>query len=88
MRWAAIIAASVCAACGQSAPNPYPESAKARFEQSCPPASAVCACTWERITRTLTFEDYEAALARMRTEGLMDPRVTQARVWCLERHPS
>ena len=30
----------------------------------------------------------EAALARMRNEGLMDTRVTHARATCLEKHPS
>jgi len=73
-------------ACGQAAPNEYPESARARFEASCPPESAVCACTWDRLTRTMTYEEYETALARFRESGLMDPRVTRARTQCLERH--
>ena len=75
-------------ACGQQAANPYPESARARFDQSCPRESAVCTCTWDRLTRTLTHEEYEAALARFRETGRMDPRVTRARTYCLERHPS
>lgn len=73
-------------ACGQSAPNQYPEAARARFEASCPSESAVCTCTWDRLTRTLTYEEYEAALTRFRESGLMDPRVTRARTQCLERH--
>ncbi|HYD87061.1 MAG TPA: hypothetical protein VEA80_06280 [Vitreimonas sp.] len=88
--WAAIGAIAVAAtlsACGRSAPHPYPESARARFEASCPSASAVCVCTWEEITRTVTYEDYEVALQRFRAEGLMDPRVTRARTKCIERHP-
>ncbi|GAM98648.1 hypothetical protein U91I_02283 [alpha proteobacterium U9-1i] len=82
----AIIAALLLAGCGASAPNPYPAAAKARFEASCPPESAVCACTWDHLTRTMTYEQYEAALARFRDTGLMEPEVTRARTRCLERH--
>ena len=74
--------------CGQAAPNVFPESARMRFEASCPPDSAVCRCTWDRVTRTMTHEEYEAALARFRESGLMEPRVTRARTQCLERHRS
>lgn len=89
MRWAiaAIMGVSVLASCGEPAPNPYPESARQRFAMSCPPESAVCTCTWDKITRTLTHEEYEEALARFRDTGLMDPRVTRARTQCIERHP-
>jgi hypothetical protein len=74
------------AACSAGAPNEYPAEARAQFEASCPPASAVCTCTWDNLTRTLTYEEYEAALSRFREEGLMDPRITRARTRCLERH--
>lgn len=84
---AAVACAALVTACGPRAPHPYPESARTRFEQSCPSDSAVCACTWDQITRSLTYEDYENALARFRREGLMDPRVTRARTVCIERHP-
>lgn len=84
----AFLATLALAACGPSTPNVYPESAKNQFEQSCPPESAVCTCTWAQVTRTMTYEEYQAALERMRREGLMDPRVTRARTTCLERHPS
>lgn len=76
------------AGCGQGAPHEYPAAAKARFEQSCPPDSDVCRCTWDRLTRTVTYEEYDAALERFRTEGLMDPRITRARSHCLDRHDS
>jgi hypothetical protein len=82
------IAALTLAGCGQSAAHDYPASARARFEQSCPASDPVCACTWERITRTLSHEEYQAALERYRLEGLMDPRVTRARTACIERHRS
>lgn len=91
MRWAIAalglaLGLSLAACGGESAPNPYPESARMRFEASCPPASAVCTCTWDRITRTVTHEEYEAALARFSETGLMEPRITRARTQCLERH--
>lgn len=81
------IAVLALSACGGGAPNEYPAEARSHFEASCPPESAVCACTWDKLTRTLTYEEYEAALTRFRDEGLMDPRVTRARTQCLERHP-
>lgn len=84
----AMIAALLLVACGEPAPNPYPASAETRFVQSCPPDSEVCVCTWDRLTRTLTFEEYEAALSSFRETGIMEPRVTRARTYCLERHGS
>jgi|GEM_PF-2399247 len=91
MRWvlAALSAALVAAtlsACGPSAPHPYPESARARFEASCPSDSPVCVCTWEKITRDVPHEEYEAALQRFRETGLMEPRITRARTSCIERN--
>lgn len=74
------------AACGPPGPNVYPESARAQFETTCPNDNPACQCTWDRLTRTLTYEEYEAALARFRESGLMDPRVTRARTQCIERH--
>jgi hypothetical protein len=76
------------AACGQAQgePNIYPQSAQAQFEASCPSENAVCTCTWDKLTRTLTYEEYEAALTRFRETGLMEPRVTRARTACVERH--
>ncbi len=90
MRWGpvALIVAMLLTACGEPAPNSFPESALARFEQSCPPASEVCVCTWGKITRAMTHEEYEAALSRFRETGRMDPRVTRARTQCLDLHES
>ena len=59
--------------------------ARAPFEASCPPSSKVCACTWDQITRSMTYEDYQAALTRYNERGLMDPKITHARTVCLER---
>lgn len=81
-----IVGGAVLAACGQPAANPYPESARVRFEASCPSDSAVCRCTWDKLTRTLTYEEYEAALQRFRETGLMEPAVTRVRTQCVERH--
>jgi hypothetical protein len=88
MRWAqfALSGALFLAACGPAAPHPYPADAKARFDASCPPEDKVCACTWDKITRTLSYEEYQAALTRMRERGNMDPRVTRARGACLEQN--
>lgn len=83
----ALLGLGILAACGEHAPNPYPPGAQARFSMSCPPESAVCTCTWDKITRTMTYEEYEAALARFRETGLMEPRITHARTQCIEHHP-
>jgi hypothetical protein len=83
----ALGAALFLAACGDGPPHPYPAAAQAQFEGSCPRSSPVCACTWDKITREMTYEDYQAALARYQREGLMDTRVTHARTVCVEAHP-
>jgi hypothetical protein len=86
MRWGLLCGAMLLAACGEHAPNPYPASALAQFEQSCPASNAACVCTWDKITRTMTHEEYEAALTRFRETGQMDTHVTHARTVCLEHH--
>lgn len=89
MRWsfappmAALLTSLALAACGAGEAHPYPSAAQAAFNASCPPAEAVCACTWDEITRAMSYEDYEAALERFRAEGLMDPKITRARTACL-----
>lgn len=77
-------ALALCA-CGGHAQNPYPQSAQAAFEASCPAdGDGVCSCTWEQITRSMTYEEYENALARFRETGLMEPKITRARTHCIE----
>lgn len=83
-----VLGAMLLAACGEPAPNAYPAEARAHFDTTCPPDSEVCACTWDKITRTMTHEEYQAALTRMRERGNMEPRITRARGACLEQHPS
>ncbi len=81
---AALAAVLVLASCGPSAPHEYPARHQTAFHRTCPANDPVCACTWERITRTIPPDEYEAMLARFREEGLMDPRITRARTECLD----
>jgi len=84
----AIASAALLAACAPSAAHPYSEQARADFAAVCPLDQEVCTCTWDAITRAMPEEDYSAALARFDVEGLMDPRITSARVTCQEKHPA
>jgi hypothetical protein len=87
MRWGLIaLGAVLLTACAEAAPNAYPESARAQFHAQCPSENAVCSCTWDKLTRTLTYEEYTTALNTFRETGLMEPRVTRARTYCTERH--
>jgi len=81
----AACAAVLLAGCGQHEPYEYPAGAHAMFASSCPISSKVCVCTWDQITRSMPYEDYQAALARYNERGLMDPRITHARTICVER---
>lgn len=85
---AALTLAAPIGACGHSEPNPYPAPAQTQFFRSCPRDNAVCACTWDEITRSMTYEDYEAAMTRFSETGRMEPKLTHARTVCTERHPS
>ena len=77
-------AALLTSGCGQPPPHPYPAAAEAQFHVSCPAGDPVCECTWDQITRTMTYEDYQAAVETFRTDGTMDPRITRARTHCIE----
>lgn len=86
MRWGpALIVIAALAACGGGAPNPYPESAHRQFVAGCG-GGDVCVCTWDAITRKLTYEEYQDAMTRFRERGLMDTRITHARTQCVEHH--
>jgi hypothetical protein len=76
--------ALMLAACGETQAYDYPETARTAFAESCPTGDPRCDCMWDEITRTMPPEDYEAAMERFRTEGLMDPRLTRARLECRE----
>lgn len=86
MRWAPMmIAIAALAACSGGAPNPYPESAHRQFVAGCG-GGEVCTCTWDQITRRMTYDDYTVAMTRFRRDGLMDTRITHARTQCVEHH--
>jgi hypothetical protein len=76
-------AAAVQSACAPAPAHDYPDNVRAQFAQSCPLEDAVCACSWEKITRTMTAEEFEAATERYQVEGLVDPRLTKARTACI-----
>ncbi len=82
MRFFAFAGLMLLAACGAPAPNPYPEAARADFP--CTADAELCACTWDKIIRAMTNEEYQAAVSRFRETGRMDPRVTRARTQCLD----
>ncbi|MGE3143484.1 MAG: hypothetical protein AB7L65_09195 [Hyphomonadaceae bacterium] len=82
--WRWVVAALALTACGPGAANDYPERAHAKFARTCRTGDPVCDCTWDKITRSLTYDEYEAALDRFKREGLMDPRIAHARAYCIE----
>ena len=73
----------IAAGCGAKPANDYPATARAVFDRSCPTGEPKCDCAWDKITRTMTYEEYEVAMERFVVEGLMDPRLTAARQECL-----
>jgi hypothetical protein len=81
-----VFSALLLAACGAPAPNEYPDSARESFAKSCPAGEPKCDCAWDKITRSMTHAEYEAAMERFAREGLMDPRLTAARSECLDAH--
>ena len=80
------VAGFVLAGCGEKPANDYPSAARAVFAKSCPTGTPKCDCAWGKITHTMTYPEYEAAMERFGTEGLMDPRLTVARTACLDAH--
>jgi hypothetical protein len=85
MTRAILALAFLLSACGASAPHPYPADARENFAQGCPIGDPQCDCMWDKITRSMTFEEYEAAMSRFTTEGIMDPKLTTARTECREK---
>ena len=80
----ALSGALVLMACGEGAPHQYPASAQAQFNATCPASDPVCVCTWDKITREMTYEEYQEAVTRFRRQGLMDHHITHARTVCVE----
>jgi len=83
---AALFSALILSACGASAAHVYPAEAQAEFHRECPADNPVCVCTWDAVTRALPYEEYETAMARFRSEGVMDTRITRASTKCREKH--
>jgi hypothetical protein len=81
-----LILALFLVACGQQPARDFPPEARARFAEGCPTGKPECDCMWDKITRTMTLEDFDAAMSRFSEQGLMDPRLTDARLEC--RDPS
>lgn len=79
-----LFAALMLAACGPAAPHAYPPDARARFAEGCPTGDPKCDCVWDRITRTMTPESFDATMTRFEKQGLMDPKLTAARLECRE----
>jgi hypothetical protein len=75
-------AAVLLAACAEKPAFEYPAEARAAFAKACPTGVKECDCTWEKITRAMPHEEYEAAMARLQTEGVMAPRLVRISVDC------
>ncbi|MBI1187529.1 MAG: hypothetical protein GC206_09400 [Alphaproteobacteria bacterium] len=82
----ALAGLALLGACGgeQATPNPYPAEAKASFNEGCPAGDPVCDCTWDSITRAMTYEDYREAMRTSLREGLLDTRLAKASAECKE----
>lgn len=64
----------------------YPQAAVREFAEKCPTRNASCGCIWDKITHTVPPDEYAADLARFKKDGLMDPRLTEARLECRDKH--
>jgi hypothetical protein len=73
------------AACGsEPPPNPFPAEAQSAFLQVCSGGEAYCACSWDKITRQFTAEDWEEAQAALVATGHPDPRIVVIANACRE----
>jgi predicted small lipoprotein YifL len=79
-----LVLAVLLAACGPKAAHEFPPEARAKFAEGCATGDPKCDCMWERITRTMTPEEFDAAMARYKEKGLMEPELTAARLECRE----
>ena len=82
---AILLALCLLAACSAPPAHEFPAEDSALFAQGCPTGKPECDCMWDEITRTMTPDDFEAAMTRFESEGLMDPRLTKARFHCREK---
>jgi predicted small lipoprotein YifL len=85
MRGAIVFAAALAlSGCGEKPAHEYPPDARATFAEGCPVGDPKCDCMWDKITRAMTYEEYEAAMTRFTTQGLMDPKLSNVRLECRE----
>ena len=88
IRVLAVVAGCFAAACSQALPppNPFPEDARAQFmSEDCPGGGEFCACSWDRITREFTAEEWTQAREDLETTGRPDPRIVIISSQCREQ---
>lgn len=83
MRLSILILSVLIGACSPKGPAfDYPATARADFAEACPTGVPECDCTWDKITRAMPVEEYEAAMATYLRDGIMDRRLTMAKAEC------
>lgn len=86
MRYAAlalgILGAAACSS--EPAPNPFPPAAQTAFYEVCSGGEAYCGCSWDKITRHFTAEEWAAAQATLDATGHPDPRIVVIANACRE----
>lgn len=65
-------------------PNPFPPEAQTAFIAACRGGEAFCACSWDKITRRFTAEEWSEALAHLEAMGAPDPRIVTISHTCRE----
>ncbi len=77
MRLLIVSISAVVGACSAApAPNPFPENVRAQFmAQDCPGGGEFCECSWDRITREFTADEWATARANLEATGHPDPRI-------------
>jgi hypothetical protein len=64
--------------------NPFPEQDRASFMAVCSADAAFCTCSWDKITREFTAEEWASAKATLDTTGHPDPRIVVISSHCRE----
>lgn len=86
MRYAALLVGFLsAAACSQEPPpNPFPAEARTAFFGVCSGGEAYCGCSWDKITRHFTAEEWAEAQAALDATGRPDPRIVVIANACRE----
>lgn len=79
---AMVFALALLGACSAPPARQFPPEARESFAAGCPTGKPECDCMWDRITRTMTLEEFDSAMSRFTERGLMDPKLTKARLEC------